>query len=222
MASSLNTTPTNNVFINCPFDHAYKPLFDAIVFTVMEAGFRPRCALESRDSGQTRLDKIVQIIRECRFGIHDLSRTEYGTTGLPRFNMPFECGLYWGCMHYGGKHHANKCILVLDTEQYRYQQSLSDIAGQDIAAHGNQPTTAIHRVRSWLRSSSHRTNIPGGNAIAERYQRFQADLPNLIRRVGITMQEIRSAEYYGDYLEMIRAWIIESDTTRAQPLPQPV
>lgn len=92
--TDVATGYADNVFINCPFDSAYKPIFDAIIFTVMDAGFRPRCALESRDSGDTRLAKIVQIIRECRFGIHDISRVETGGAGLPRFNMPFECGLF--------------------------------------------------------------------------------------------------------------------------------
>jgi hypothetical protein len=35
------------------------------------------------------------MIEECRFGINDLSAVELGATaGLPRFNMPFELGLF--------------------------------------------------------------------------------------------------------------------------------
>jgi len=30
-----------NVFINCPFDDDYAPLFEAIVFAINDAGFRP-------------------------------------------------------------------------------------------------------------------------------------------------------------------------------------
>jgi hypothetical protein len=29
----------NHVFINCPFDRTYKPIFDAIVFAVRDLGF---------------------------------------------------------------------------------------------------------------------------------------------------------------------------------------
>ena len=36
----------DNVFLNCPFDAAYKQLFDALVFAVHDCGFIPRCALE--------------------------------------------------------------------------------------------------------------------------------------------------------------------------------
>ena len=34
-----------NVFINCPFDGEYQPLFRALVFAVQICGFVPRSAL---------------------------------------------------------------------------------------------------------------------------------------------------------------------------------
>jgi hypothetical protein len=39
---------------------------------------------------------------------------------------------------------------VLDRASYRFQQFISDIAGQDVVAHGGQPTRAIIAVRDWL------------------------------------------------------------------------
>ena len=66
----------DNVFINCPFDPAYKPLFDATVFAVHDCGFIPRCALEEDDASQVRIEKIYEIIADCRYGIHDISRIE--------------------------------------------------------------------------------------------------------------------------------------------------
>jgi hypothetical protein len=30
------------VFVNCPFDDGYKPLFNATVFAVLDCGFEPR------------------------------------------------------------------------------------------------------------------------------------------------------------------------------------
>src|SRR5712691_349151 len=71
-----------NVFINCPFDLAYQPIFRALVFTVYAANLRPRCALEIGDSSRVRLDKILQIIEECRLGIHDISRTQLDEKSL--------------------------------------------------------------------------------------------------------------------------------------------
>ena len=54
----------DNVFINCPFDAKYKPLFDAMVFAVHDCGFIPRCALEEEDASQVRIDKIYSIIAD--------------------------------------------------------------------------------------------------------------------------------------------------------------
>ena len=65
-----------NVFINCPFDPAYRDLFRAIVFAVVDCGFEVRCAMEIGDAAEVRIDKIRRLIEESRFGIHDLSRTE--------------------------------------------------------------------------------------------------------------------------------------------------
>ncbi len=86
----------HDVFVNCPFDDDYQPLFHALFFAVASCGFRVRCALEVDDGTQVRIDKIFDIITESPFGIHDISRTELNANGLPRFNMPLELGLFLG------------------------------------------------------------------------------------------------------------------------------
>jgi hypothetical protein len=82
-----------SVFLNCPFDEAYKPSFEALLFTIMASGYRARCALEDDDSGDIRFDKLCRFIEESDRSVHDLSRVELGANDLPRFNMPFELGL---------------------------------------------------------------------------------------------------------------------------------
>jgi len=69
-------TSTDDVFINCPFDRQFAAIFDALIFTIYACGFRPRSARELDDGGQARLEKLYAIIEQCRYGIHDLSRTE--------------------------------------------------------------------------------------------------------------------------------------------------
>jgi hypothetical protein len=84
------------VFVNCPFDPAYTELFNALMFTIYDCGFQPRCAKEV-DKGDQRFPKICEIIRECPLGIHDISRTNLDLkTKLPRFNMPLELGVFLG------------------------------------------------------------------------------------------------------------------------------
>ena len=107
------STSARDVFINCPFDLTYKPVFWAVVFTVLRSGFSPRCALETDDSSENRLAKIEAIIEECRYGIHDISRTAGdGDPPLPRFNMPLELGLFFGAKRYGNKNQKAKRALV--------------------------------------------------------------------------------------------------------------
>jgi hypothetical protein len=169
---------STHVFINCPFDTGFQPIFNAIVFSVYDLGFVARCALEDDDAGEVRLAKIQRIVEECRYGINDLSSvTLDAVTGLPRFNMPLELGLFLGCKRFGAKSQSNKRTLILDSEQYRYRQFISDISGQDIRAHGGDPSRAIRAVRDWLQATSKRQGLAGGGEIIGHFRRFQADLP---------------------------------------------
>lgn len=93
-----------DVFINCPFSPDYSEFFQAIVFAVVRSGYTPRCARENDDGGEVRIEKICRIIRECRYGVHDISNTELdAASGLPRFNMPLELGLFLGARNFGKK-----------------------------------------------------------------------------------------------------------------------
>jgi hypothetical protein len=110
------------------------------VFTVSVCGFVPRCSLEHDDASQVRLEKIYRLIGSSSFGIHDISRTELdGENHLPRFNMPLELGFFLGAKQFGAGRHRSKRCLILDRDRYRFQKFISDIAGQDIKAHGNSP-----------------------------------------------------------------------------------
>lgn len=183
MSTRVNST---HVFINCPFDTGYQPIFSAIVFAVYDLGFVVRCSLEDDDAGEVRLTKIQRIIEECRYSINDLSTVTLDTvTGPPRFNMPLELGLFLGCKRFGAKNQSDKRTLILDSEQYRYREFISDISGQDIRAHGGDPERAIRAVRDWLQASSKRPGLPGGRKIVERYGRFQVDLPTICRKAEL-------------------------------------
>jgi hypothetical protein len=183
-----------NVFINCPFDAEFEPLFHAIVFAVIQCGHTVRCALEADDTGATRIERIYQLIEECRFGIHDISRIAHDTVNdLPRFNMPFELGLFLGARRFGGARlQRDKQCLVLEAERYRYQKYLSDIAGQDIREHDNNPAKAVGAVRDWLAGSRPKSAkpLPGATAIMRHYGEFQANLPAMLRAADLEPAEL--------------------------------
>jgi hypothetical protein len=192
-----------NVFINCPFDAAYAPIFEAIVFAVHDAGFRAKCARERLDSSQVRLQKIVSLIAESRYSIHDLSRTALDEKSqLPRFNMPFELGIDVGCKEYSAKH-KDKSFLIFESEKYGFQKYISDIAGQDIAKHSDDPLEAVKRVRDWLRTESARADIPGGIAIYKRYESFRQDLPAICEKFKLDMNELT----FVDFSMTVAAWL---------------
>ncbi len=197
---------TSSVFINCPFDEAYKPIFDAIVFSALDSGFTPRCSMEIDDSAQVRIDKIFRIIEECKYAIHDLSRTDPDPEhNLPRFNMPLELGMFLGVRHAGKIHNREKACLVLDTERFRYQKFISDISGQDIKAHANDPKTAVGLVRDWLNAKSRRRTIPGKTTIWKRFEEFIAGLPNTCSDARLEVDEMT----YNDFVDFASGWLEE-------------
>jgi hypothetical protein len=193
-----NVDYENNVFINCPFDVQYRPIFDAIVFAVHDAGFRVKCALEYSDSAESRFAKITQIVRDCKYGIHDISRVEFTKVGrelLPRFNMPLELGLFLGSRAFGDKNHKGKQCLILDRKAYRYRAFISDLAGQDIAHHNNNPYEAIKEVCKWLTTVSRRRNIPGGTIVVKRYKQFQKELPVFYEILNKEPEDVTFIDY---------------------------
>lgn len=202
----IPSTFTSDVFINCPFDPLYKPLFDAIIFAVFDVGFRPRCSLETSNAGRIRINKIADIIAECKYGIHDLSRVELDTvSGLPRFNMPLELGIDLGCKMFGKNHQTEKVPLILDQERYRYQSYISDLAGQDIREHNNNEDEVIEHVRNWLR---HELDpkvviIPSGELIFKRYTLFKTALPAICSTLHWDIKKLE----YPDFSFAISHWI---------------
>src|SRR2546429_1616040 len=125
----MPASPSASVFINCPFDKEYQPLFDAIAFCVSACGFVPRCTLELTDAGEVRIENIYRLIAQCNHGIHDISRTEVKRQPyqLPRLNMPLELGIFLGAKRFGA-HSSQKRCLIMDRSPYRYKRFISDIA----------------------------------------------------------------------------------------------
>ncbi len=193
----------NSVFVNCPFTSDFKPMFRAIVFAVMDCGFRPRCALEDIDGGEVRLQKIERLIEDCKFGIHDLSNMKLDPdTGLPRFNMPLELGLFLGAKRYGDTSQKSKRLIIMDSDRFRYQKCISDISGQDVDAHGGDPKTAIRRVRDWLSTVSKRKSIPGPTFMIARYEDYDRDYPTICSILKCDEDE----PTFNDLLETVSEW----------------
>lgn len=195
-----------DVFVNCPFDTAYKPFFHAIVYTIVRSGCRARCALEADNAAENRLDKICGIIRRCRLGIHDISRTEPDpVSGLPRFNMPLELGLFLGARRYGVGAQKLKSCIVFDREPYRFQAYISDIAGQDIHAHAGDAARLIRELAAWFRTQGLATRVPGGIAIAAEYATFERLLPEICASRRLQVDELVFSDFNALVTEYVAA-----------------
>lgn len=190
-----------NIFINCPFDGEYKKFLDAIVFTVIYCGYSPRSALEEIDSSNSRFKKIIDIIEDCKYSVHDISRTELNEDELPRFNMPLELGLFLGAKYLGTKKQRNKNALIIDSERYRYQKFISDISGQDIKSHNNEIVRIIKVIRDWIKSFDQ--EVASSSKIIEKFNKFEQDKPVIMAGLDLTSSDDIT---FADNLSMISFW----------------
>jgi hypothetical protein len=70
-----------SVFLNLPYDSKFENLYLAYICGIQAFGMAPRVALEI-PGGKRRLDRITQLIRTCKYAIHDLSRVELDSRPL--------------------------------------------------------------------------------------------------------------------------------------------
>jgi hypothetical protein len=196
-----------NVFVNCPFDQPYLPLLRPLLFTVIYLDLKPRIALEAMDAGQARIDKIIGLIRESKFGIHDLSRCEAAKAGeLYRLNMPFELGIDFGCRLFGRGRLKEKKTLVLEAEQYRYKAAISDLSGSDIASHDNQPYRVIAIVRDWLRNVC-LADAAGTAMISSAFSDFMAHNYDALTAKGFSPADVEALPI-SELIECMEDWVL--------------
>lgn len=195
-----------NVFVNCPFDEEYLPLLRPLLFTIIYLRFEPRIALERLDSGEARIQKIISLVTESRYAIHDLSRLKAEKAGeYYRLNMPFEIGLDVGCRLFGKGRWSKKRCLVLEAERYRYQAAISDLSNSDIGVHGNEPQEIVSEVRNWLNSSAG-LQASGSSTIWGAFVDFMSDNYDGLKARGFSDRDIEKLSV-NELMECIRMWI---------------
>lgn len=194
-----------NVFINCPFDKEYFHLLKVFVFTILYIGFFPRLTLENSDSSETRISKIVNLISNSQFGIHDLSRLKARRKGeYFRLNMPFELGIDFGNKQYSTINKEKK-ILVLCAEKYEYQKAFSDFSGFDIKVHNNKEYDLIKVIREWFKETIGVKGISGPTGIWNRYMDFLSDLNDAYLSKGFSEKDIEEISL-SEFIEFVNDW----------------
>lgn len=195
-----------NVFVNCPFDADYLPLLRHLLFTIKYLGLQPRIALETFDSGQPRIQKIVELINSSKYAIHDLSRLQAREAGeFYRLNMPFELGIDVGCKPFGSGQRRKKRCLVLEAERYRYRAAISDLSSSDIAVHGSDPEILVAEVRHWLVNQT-RMRAPGPANILSAFDDFTAHNRRFLLRRGFSRHDIDNLPI-AEFIRCIDHWL---------------
>jgi len=79
----------DNAFLNVPYDRRYERLYLAFIAGLSAFGLAPRATVELAGS-QRRLERIIRLLRSCRYSFHDLSRVslDRNPPATPRFTAP--------------------------------------------------------------------------------------------------------------------------------------
>jgi hypothetical protein len=161
-----------------PYDRDFVDLFLAYTAGLTTLGLFPRATLEIA-GGERRLDRTFELIRRCRYSVHDLSRVEIAKpAATPRFNMPFELGLAVAWHRTQPKKHT---WFVFESKPRRIEKSLSDLSGTDVYIHYGRPSG----VFSELTNAFVRTNRqPSVDQMARVFNGLRQGLPKLMRQAG--------------------------------------
>jgi hypothetical protein len=167
-----------SVFLNCPFDDLFEPLFHAAVLTIAALGFTPRCARESEGEADPRIDRIAKGLRESKYSIHDLSRFQVvAADNLPRFNMPLELGMALSLRYVGKVSGSPHNWVSLVPPGFVHQRFISDLAGFDPPAHDETPESVIKAISGWLTiQPDYSPPSPSPRMIREAYPQLQTML----------------------------------------------
>lgn len=122
-----------------------------MLYLIIRNEYRPRLSLEISDSGELRLEKITELIKNCKYGIHDLSIVKSKKAKeFARMNMPFELGIDYGLRKSGLEPQDSKKFLILEAIKYDYMKAISDINGFDIKVHNNNTERMFECLYSWF------------------------------------------------------------------------
>jgi len=180
-AGEVNRLPRTRpgVFLNIPYDPAFRELYLAYIAGVSSFSLVPRATLEI-PGGQRRLDRILSLIRSCPYSLHDLSRVELDrhSPRTPRFNMPFELGLAVAWQKLRPREHT---WFVFEAMPRRAEKSLSDLSGTDIYIHNGMVRGVFTELcNAFVRLKSQ----PTAQEMEETYLRLKKLLPELQKQTG--------------------------------------
>jgi hypothetical protein len=179
-AGALAFRREESVFVNCPFDSGFRPVFDAIVIATVCCGFGPRCAIESGSVAVPRMERIVEAMRASKYSIHDLSRCQgEGDASLARFNMPLELGMAMAERANRRRAKDQHDWLLLVPRSHPYGRFISDLAGYDPTEYDGTAASVVPAVMSWLATRQDAVTCPTPSDVLDALPEFDVALAGL-------------------------------------------
>jgi hypothetical protein len=169
----------DGVFLNIPYDARFENLLLAYIAGICAFGFTPRATLEI-PFGQRRLDRILSLIRQSRYSIHDLSRVQLDRNAppTPRFNMPFELGLTVALERSELPEHS---WIVCETVPHRIKKSLSDLDGTDAYIHGGTVAGVFRELGNAFVGSSRQPSV---TEMSQIYRLLRVHFRSVLKKAG--------------------------------------
>jgi hypothetical protein len=183
----------NSVFLNVPYDAAFKATYLAYLSGLVALGLSPKATL-AIPGGVARLDRIFNLIQSCRYSLHDLSRVELDSSDppTPRFNMPMELGMSIVWAKLNPNRHT---WFVFESVERRAQKSISDLNGTDCNIHGGDEEGVMRELCNAFVRRSNRATVP---QMLDLHARVKRGLPKLMLRAGAT--SVFEARIFDDIL----------------------
>ncbi len=168
-----------SVFLNVPYDAAFENLLLAYIAAVSAYGFAPRATLEI-PFGQRRLDRILRLIHESRYSIHDLSRVQLDRKSprTPRFNMPFELGLTVALER---TEHPDHSWIVCESVLRRINKSLSDLDGTDAYIHDGTVSGVFREMGNAFVGNRRQPTV---TEMSQIYRLLRAQFRKILKKAG--------------------------------------
>lgn len=141
--------------MNIPYGPSYSRLEVAVLSTVTAYDMIPRMARD-RTRMEVRLQKIVELILSCPYGLTDLSYAR-------RMNMPLELGLL---LAYG------KETFVTTSRGYGALKSISDLNFCDLHNHGGSVRAMVVGLSRWIEQNCSAKRLRT-KTLLQRYRRLQ-------------------------------------------------
>ena len=84
---------------------------------------------------------------------------------------------------------------------------MSDIAGQDIEAHDDDPSTLVRKIRNWFSTVTDK-RLAAGSTVWIAYNQFYEDMSRTLKAEGFTTSDIEDMPA-SDFIKFARDWIAD-------------